>query len=216
MAFLKSSKAEIWTTLNQAYLLKGLSITFCSCSLGKYFHCRVKENVQSEESSTSKTILDGSNSNNAVVICQEESSNVLSTGLQAETAAVANAQNDDMASQDVLPNTNHSMAQKDALLHSQDSVLLELDNSQCTNTTGAPKLMSAHIMKAIKDVPAPKLCSHTEWEETNIVSPVEELQKRLIKHASVISPEVVEDSGKIIVLHIEIKAKLLWVVKPPY
>ena len=164
----------------------------------------MKENVQPEESLTSKTVLDSSNSDNvvsSVVICQEESSSVLSVGLQAENAAVVDTQNDEKASNAVLPIKNHSTSQKDALTHSQDSVLLELDNSQCSNAFSASKFKQAHIMKAVQDVPTPKLCSHAEWEETNIVSPVEELQKKLIKHASIISPEVVEDSGKINVLH---------------
>ena len=57
-------------------------------------------------------------------------------------------------------------------------------------------------MKAVKDVPAPKSTGHTEWEETQVVSPVEELQKRLVKHTSNVSPEVVEDSSKINAVHI--------------
>ena len=160
---------------------------------------------------TSKPVSDDSNLDNAislVAVCQEESSSVLSASLQGKTAAVTNRLNDGEASQDVLPGANPSMSQKDALLHNQDSllhnqdsVLMELDNSQCSNTIGATKLMHFQVKKAVKDVPAPKLCSHTEWEETQVVSPVEELQKRLVKHASIISPEVVEDSGKINVVH---------------
>ena len=181
-----------------------MNFTAIICHLTGCFHYRMKENVQPEEFLTSKTVLDSSGSDNVVspvVICQEESSNVLSVGLQAENAAVADTRNDERASNAVLPIKNHSTSQKDALTHSQDSILLELDNSQCSNAMGASKLMHTHIIKAVQDVPAPKLCSHAEWEETNIVSPVEELQKRLVKHATIISPEVVEDSGKINVLH---------------
>lgn len=119
----------------------------------------------------------------------------MSTRLQPETAAVA--QNEEKASQHVMPATSHSMSQKDTLTYNQDSILLELENPELSQSGTASKTVNTKIMKAIKDVPAPKLCSHTEWEETNIVSPVEELQNRLVKHASIISPEVVEDSGKI-------------------
>ena len=163
----------------------------------------MKEPAQPEEPLTSKSVS-SSNSESAissVVICQEESSSVLSASLQGKTTAVTNAVNDGEASQDVLPGTNPSMSQKDALLLNQDSVSMEMDNSLCSNTVGATKLMHAWVMKAVKDVPAPKLCSHTEWEETQVVSPVEELQKRLVKHASIVTPEVVEDSGKINVVH---------------
>lgn len=148
--------------------------------------------------------MDGLNSDNAilpVVVCQEESNTIMSTGPQARTAAVANVQNLEMASQDVLPTSTHSMPQNDdaPLNNHQDSIMLDLEESQCDNTLGTSKSMHSHILKVMKDVPAPKLCSHTEWEETDVVSPVEELQKRLVKHASIISPEVVEDtaSGKI-------------------
>ena len=167
----------------------------------QYFHCRIKENVQFEECLTTKTVFDGSGLDNAissVVVCQEESSNVLSAGFQAETAAVTNACNDEKASLDVGPITSHSLSQKDA---PQDSILSELDNSQCSTAVSASRLMHTQIMKAVEEVPAPKLCSHVEWEKTNIVSPVEELQKRLVKHASIVPPEVVEDSGKVNVLH---------------
>ena len=205
MIFLKSSKAEIQITLNQVYLLKGSNINFQHSCLVKHFHCcRIKETSQSEEPLTSKPVSDCSNLDNAissVVICQEESSSVLSAALQEKTAAVTNTLNDGEASRDVLPVTNPSMSQNDSLLHSQDSVLVELDNSQFSNTFGTTKLMHTRVMMAVKDVPAPKLCSHTEWEETQVVSPVEELQKRLVKHASIISSEVVEDSGKINVVH---------------
>ena len=163
----------------------------------------MKEPAQLEEPLTSKSVS-SSNSESAissVVVCQEESSNVLSASLQGKTAAVTNAVNDGEASQDVLPGTNPSMSQKDALLLNQDSVSMEMDNSLCSNTVGATNPMHAWVMKAVKDVPAPKLCSHTEWEETQVVSPVEELQKRLVKHASIVTPEVVEDSGKINVVH---------------
>ena len=121
----------------------------------------------------------------------------MSAELQAETAAVTD---DEKASQDVEPITSHSPSQNSALLHNQDSFLLELENSeqlQCSNKVTTSKFAHTQIMKAVKDVPAPKLCSHTEWEESNVVSPVEELQQRLVKHASIIPPEVVEDSGKI-------------------
>ena len=154
---------------------------------------------------TSKAVLDSSNSDtviSSVIVCQEESSSVLSVPLQGNTAAVTNTVSDGEASQDVLPITNHSMSQKDPLLHSQDSILAGLGDSQNSNSTGAPKLVCAHVKKAVKDVPAPKLASHIEWEETQVVSPVEELQKRLVKHASIVSPEVVEDSGKINAVHI--------------
>lgn len=165
----------------------------------------MKEPTQPEEALTSKPVSNGSNSESgisSVVVCQEESSSVLSASLQGKTAAVTNAVNVGEASQDVLPGTNPSMSQKDALLLNQDSVLMELDNSLCSNTVGATKLMHARVMKAVKDVPAPKLCSHTEWEESQVVSPVEELQNRLVKHASIVIPEVVEDSGKINVVRI--------------
>ena len=165
----------------------------------------MKESVQPEETPTSKSVSDRSNSDSAissVAICQEESSNVLSAALQGKTTAATNSQNTEEASYDVVPITNHSVIQKDAMLHNQDSVFSELpDDSQWSASISTTKLMHAQIMKAVKDVPAPKLSSHTEWEEGHVVSPVEELQKRLVKHASIISPEVVEDSGKISVVH---------------
>ena len=161
------------------------------------FYCRLRQTAQSEDSLTSKAVLDSDTVISSVIVCQEESSSVLSAPLQGNAAAVTNIVSDGEASQDVLPITIHSMSQKDPLPHSQDSVLAGLGDSQCSNNTGAAKLLCTQVMKAVKDVPAPKLASHTEWEKTQVVSPVEELQKRLVKHASIVSPEVVEDSGKI-------------------
>ena len=134
------------------------------------------------------------------VSCREESSIVLSGRLQSDTTAVVATQNDEWASQGVVPTTNHLSSSQKEVLYNQDSFLLELENtepSQSNNAVGNSKLKCVQIMKAVKDVPAPKLCSHTEWKETNVVSPVEELQKRLIKHASIIPPEVMEDSGEV-------------------
>ena len=103
------------------------------------------------------------------------------------------AQKDEQASQDAVSGMNEPMSQSDTLLHqNHDSFLLELENSEQSQWTRSSGVFRNQIMKVAKGHPAPKLTSHLDWEKFESVSPVEELQRRLSKHATVSATAIVE------------------------
>ncbi|XP_065912405.1 claspin-like isoform X2 [Dysidea avara] len=157
---------------------------------------RDKENVKPEAKLMPDTVTD------ATSILPSANSQDEPVVMSVETTTVSHAvQKDEQASQDAISNMNEpnpSISQTDTLLHqNHDTFLLELENSEQSQWTRSSDMFRSQIMKVAKGRPAPRLSSHLDWEKSEIVSPVEELQKRLSKHATVSAVvEVVETTEK--------------------
>ena len=143
-------------------------------------------------------------SDNAILPSTNTQDELVVRPVETTAATVSDTvQKDTQVSQDAIsssinePDPDPSMSQSDTLLHqNHDSFLLELENSEQSQWTRSSGVLRSQIMKAAKERPAPRLSSHSDWEKSEILSPVEELQKRLSKHATVSASVDVETTDK--------------------
>lgn len=152
-------------------------------------------------------------SDNAILPSTNTQDELVVRPVETTAATVSDTvQKDTQVSQDAIsssinePDPDPSMSQSDTLLHqNHDSFLLELENSEQSQWTRSSGVLRSQIVKAAKERPAPRLSSHSDWEKSEMVSsvekseilsPVEELQKRLSKHATVSASVDVETTDK--------------------